>query len=96
MVDMAVGDFNGDGKNEVAILSDHDLRIYAWPGQLKLLGKPSVSRSSNNFSMRAIDLNRDRTMSIVVATTSSNRPTPSFTASRATSSTLWPSASLTL
>ena len=78
MVDMAVGDFNGDGKNEVAILSDHDLRIYAWPtnGQLKLLGETVVSRSNNNFSMRAIDLNRDRTMSIVVATTeeTSNRP----------------------
>ena len=78
MVDMAVGDFNGDGKNEVAILSDHDLRIYAWPtnGQLKLLGETVVSRSNNNFSMRAIDLNRDRTMSLVVATTeeSSNRP----------------------
>ena len=78
MVDMAVGDFNGDGKNEVAILSDHDLRIYAWPtnGQLKLLGETVVSRSNNNFSMRAIDLNRDRTMSIVVATTeeASNRP----------------------
>ena len=78
MVDMAVGDFNGDGKNEVAILSDHDLRIYAWPanGQLKLLGETVVSRSNNNFSMRAIDLNRDRSMAIVVATTeeSSNRP----------------------
>ena len=78
MVDMAVGDFNGDGKNEVAILSDHDLRIYAWPanGQLKLLGETVVSRSNNNFSMRAIDLNRDRTMAIVVATTeeASNRP----------------------
>ena len=78
MVDMAVGDFNGDGKNEVAILSDHDLRIYSWPanGQLKLLGETVVSRSNNNFSMRAIDLNRDRTMSIVVATTeeTSNRP----------------------
>ena len=78
MVDMAVGDFNGDGKNEVAILSDHDLRIYAWPanGQLKLLGETVVSRSNNNFSMRAIDLNRDRTMALVVATAeeASNRP----------------------
>ena len=78
MVDMAVGDFNGDGKNEVAILSDHDLRIYAWPanGQLKLLGETVVSRSNNNFSMRAIDLNRDRSMALVVATTeeTSNRP----------------------
>ena len=78
MVDMAVGDFNGDGKNEVAILSDHDLRIYSWPtnGQLKLLAETVVSRSNNNFSMRAIDLNRDRCMALAVATTeeSSNRP----------------------
>jgi len=78
MVDMAVGDFNGDGKNEIAILSDHDLRIYTWPtnGQLKLIGETTISRSNNNFSMRAIDLNRDRAMELVVATTeeSSNRP----------------------
>ena len=78
MVDMAVGDFNGDGKNEIAILSDHDLRIYSWPanGQLKLIGETVVSRSNNNFSMRAIDLNRDRSMALVVTTTeeSSNRP----------------------
>ncbi|HZF60110.1 MAG TPA: VCBS repeat-containing protein, partial [Desulfovibrio sp.] len=78
MVDMAVGDFNGDGKNEIAILSDHDLRIYRWPanGQLKLIGETVVSRSNNNFSMRAIDLNRDRSMALVVTTTeeSSNRP----------------------
>ena len=78
MVDMAVGDFNGDGKNEIAILSDHDLRIYSWPanGQLRLIGETTVSRSNNNFSMRAIDLNRDRSMALVVTTTeeSSNRP----------------------
>ena len=78
MVDMAVGDFNGDGKNEIAILSDHGLRIYSWPanGQLKLIGETVVSRSNNNFSMRAIDLNRDRSMALVVTTTeeSSNRP----------------------
>lgn len=78
MVDMAVGDFNGDGKNEIAILSDHDLRIYSWPpnGQIRLIGETVVSRSNNNFSMRAIDLNRDRSMALVVTTTeeSSNRP----------------------
>ncbi|HZF60253.1 MAG TPA: VCBS repeat-containing protein, partial [Desulfovibrio sp.] len=78
MVDMAVGDFNGDGKNEIAILSDHDLRIYSWPanGQLRLIGETVVSRSNNNFSMRAIDINRDRSMALVVTTTeeSSNRP----------------------
>ncbi|MBO6171661.1 MAG: VCBS repeat-containing protein [Desulfovibrio sp.] len=78
MVDMAVGDFNGDGKNEIAVLSDHNLRIYSWPlnGQLKLLGETVISRSNNNFSMRAIDLNRDRALELVVATyeDDSNRP----------------------
>lgn len=78
MVDMAVGDFNGDGKNEIAILSDHNLRIYSWPanGQLKLLGETVISRSNNNFSMRAVDLNRDRALELVVATyeEDSNRP----------------------
>ena len=78
MVDMAVGDFNGDGKNEIAVLSDHNLRIYSWPlnGQLKLLGETVISRSNNNFSMRAIDLNRDRALELVVATyeEDSNRP----------------------
>ncbi len=78
MIDMAVGDFNGDGKNEIAILSDHDLRIYAWPvnGQLKPLGETVISRSNTNFSMRAIDLDRDRAMELVVATyeEDSNRP----------------------
>ena len=78
MTDMAVGDFNGDGKNEVAILDDHNLRIYSWPvnGQLKLLDETVISRSNNNFSMRPIDLDRDRAMELVVATyeEDSNRP----------------------
>lgn len=78
MVDMAVGDFNGDGKNEVALLDDHTLRIYVWQpeGKLKLLGETSVSRSNNAFSMRAIDLNRDGAQELVVATyeSESNRP----------------------
>lgn len=78
MVDMAVADFNGDGKNEIAILSDTMLHIYVWDrnGQLKELGQTRVSQSNNNFSMRDIDLNRDGAADLVVATfeDESNRP----------------------
>ena len=78
MVSMAVADFNGDGKNEIALLSGNHLRIYVWDqdGKLKLLGETLISRSNKNFSMRAIDLNRDGAMDIVVATfeEESNRP----------------------
>ena len=78
MVDMAVGDFNGDGKNEIAVLGDHKLTIYIWQpdGKLKELGSTVVSQSNINFSMRAIDLNRDGAMELVVATfeEDGNRP----------------------
>ena len=78
MVDMAVADFNGDGKNEVAILSDNKLYIYLWQpdGRMKELGSTEVARSNECFSMRAIDLNGDRAMELVVATfeEDNNRP----------------------
>ena len=78
MVDMAVADFNGDGRNEVAILHDHRLVIYKWgnDGRLGKLGEITISRSNLNFSMRAIDLNRDGAKDLVVATfeEESNRP----------------------
>ncbi|MDR2055070.1 MAG: VCBS repeat-containing protein [Desulfovibrio sp.] len=78
MVDMAVGDFNGDGKNEIAVLTDHKLAVYAWEAdnKLKPLGETMVSQSNLNFSMRALDLDRDGGKEIVVATyeEESNRP----------------------
>lgn len=78
MVDMAIGDFNGDGKTEIAVLSDHTLGIYLWEegGRLRELGRTEVSRSNNNLSMRAIDLDRDRAMDLIVATfePENNRP----------------------
>ncbi len=78
MVDMAVADFNGDGKNEIALLTDNSLIIYLWEagGKLKQLGKTVVAPSNQNFSMRAIDLNRDGAQDLVVATfeEDGNRP----------------------
>lgn len=78
MVDMAVGDFNGDGKNEIAFLGDHSLVIYLWEqgGKLKELGRTRVSASNNNFALRAMDLNKDGSLDMVVATfeEDSNRP----------------------
>lgn len=78
MVDMAVADFNGDGKNEIAVLSDHKITMFLWEegGRLKQLGETTVSASNNNFSMRAMDLNKDGAADMVVATfeEESNRP----------------------
>ena len=70
MVDMAVGDFNGDGRNEVAVLTDHELMIFTWNTRngLQPLGQMRLPSSNDTYSMRAIDLNRDRADDLVVAT----------------------------
>ena len=78
MSDLAVGDFNGDGKNEVAVIDEHSLYIYVWgnDGRLKELGKQLISRTNVNFTMRAIDLNHDGAKDLVVTTfdEEKNRP----------------------
>ena len=78
MVDMAVGDFNGDRRNEVAILDAHNLYIFVYgnDGKLKELAKTRVNQTNSNFSMRAIDLNRDGAQELVVTTfdEEQNRP----------------------
>lgn len=78
MVDMAVGDFNGDGKNEVAVLTEHELLMFTWNDRngLQPLGKMRLPGSNDSYSMRAIDLNRDRADDLVVATfdPDNNRP----------------------
>lgn len=77
MVDFAVGDFDGNGRNQVAVLSDHKMYIYEWNGgKLKQLAEHTVSMANQAFSMRAIDLNRDKAKELVVTTfnTEDNRP----------------------
>jgi hypothetical protein len=69
MVDFLVGNFSGKDKNEVAVLSDHRLYIYAWEqGRLKLLAETVVSMSAQNYSLHAIDLDRDGALELVIST----------------------------
>lgn len=77
MVDFAVGDFSGNGRNQVAVLSDHKMYIYEWNGgKMKQLAEHTVSMTNQCFSMRAIDLNRDKAKELVITTfnTEDNRP----------------------
>lgn len=77
MVDFAVGKFVGDGKNQVAVLGEHKLYIYAWEaGKLKQLAEATVSMANMAYSMRAIDLDRNGTQELVISTfqEDNNRP----------------------
>ena len=78
MVDMAVADFNGDGQNEVAILTDHKLMMFKWgrDGKLNPLQEITINRTNANFSMRAMDLNRDGAQDLVIATYDENDNRP--------------------
>jgi hypothetical protein len=68
-VDFLLGNFSGGkGKTEVAVLSDHRLHIYSWEqGRLKPLAETVVSMSAQNYSLHAIDLDRDGTLELVVS-----------------------------
>ena len=69
MVDFAVGDFIGNGTNQVAVLGEHKLYIYEWNGgKMKQLAEHTISMTNLTFSMRAIDLNRDRAKELVITT----------------------------
>lgn len=79
MAGMVVGDFNGDHKNEIAILGDHDVAIFTWSGKnsrMQELGRQRITATNSNFAIRAIDLNHDGALDLVITTFSEddNRP----------------------
>lgn len=68
--DMALGDFNGDGKTEIAVLTQHKLTIYIWQpdNTLKSLGEQTISATDTNFSMRAMDVDKNGAADLVICT----------------------------
>ncbi len=79
MSGMLVADFNGDGKNEIAILGQHDVAVFTWAGKnsrLQELGRTQISTTNDCFSFRPLDMNRDGAMDLVICTSSEedNRP----------------------
>ncbi len=76
-VSMAVADVTGDGKNDVVLLSDDKVYVYAWGKQrLEPLGEYALPRSHTALQVRTIDLNKDRTHEIVVATYDASHTEP--------------------
>ena len=64
---MEVGDFDGDGKNEVALLGKNTVYIYRWTDRLIPLGEYKLPRTQLALAIRSIDLNRDRVQELVVS-----------------------------
>lgn len=67
-VGIVVGDFMGDNKNEVAILSEYKIHIYRWEEErLALLGEYKFPRSLQSLHIRAFDVDHDGVQEIIVS-----------------------------
>ena len=65
---MVVGDIDGNGKNEVVLLTKHDIIAYNFDGkQLKELGRYTFPRRYTLVAIRGLDFDRDGADEIVVS-----------------------------
>lgn len=79
MAGMLVADFNGDGKNEIAILGNHDVSIWVWSGansRMQEIGRQKISATNNTFSFRCMDIDRDGSQDLVISTYSEDDGRP--------------------
>ena len=67
MKGMAIGDLDGDGKNEVAIIDDRNLRIYRWEQkEFKLLQKIDGGKFDQYLAVDVADADKDGKAEIFV------------------------------
>ncbi len=70
---MAIADFDGDGRNELALIDDQNLWIYRWENEFKLLKKLSGKRGVEYLAVDAGDINKDGKARIFVTSIEGDR-----------------------
>jgi hypothetical protein len=84
IVGMAMGDLDGDGRNEVVLIDEQNLWIYRWENEFKLIKKLSGGRMNQYLAVDTGDIDKDGKAEIFVtslegdATESSPRMLSSF------------------
>ncbi len=63
---MAVGDVDGDGRNEVVLIAEKTLYIYRWDGEFKLVWKKEGGRLDQHMAVDVVDVDKDGKAEIFV------------------------------
>jgi len=66
VVGMAMGDVDGDGRNEVVLIDEKNLWIYRWENELKLIKKLSGGKLSQYLAVDVGDIDKDGKAEIFV------------------------------
>ncbi len=66
IVGMAIGDLDGDGRNEVVLIDERNLWIYRWENEFKLLKKLSGGKLNQYLAVDAADIDKDGKAEIFV------------------------------
>jgi len=70
---MAIGDVDGDGRNEVALIAERTLWIYRWEGEFKLLKKMEGGKLDSYLAVDMADMNKDGKAEIFVTNLQNDR-----------------------
>ncbi len=70
---MAVGDVDGDGRNEVVLISEKKLHIYRWDGEFKRVWEKDGGKLDNYLAVDVADIDKDGKAEIFVTNIAGDR-----------------------